>query len=140
MADLDTTLSELDPTLTIPVGSLILVSLEDLHSATGYESYKIASENVANQFLTAYNYNGLNTTSKNVVGAINEVRGKILTGTLTAGNTSITFSDASITATSLIEVYNDAGVGWESISATTGSVTITFEAQSSDLAVEVIIK
>lgn len=140
MADLDTTLSELDPTLTIPVGSLILVSLEDLQSATGYESYKIASENVANQFMTAYNFNGLNTTSKNVVGAINEVRGKILTGTLTAGNTSITFSDASITATSLIEVYNDAGVGWESISATTGSVTITFEAQSSDLAVEVIIK
>ena len=140
MADLDTTLSELDPTLTIPVGSLFLVSLEDLQSASGYESYKIAAENVVNQFLTAYNNNGLNTTAKNVVGAINEVRGKILTGTLTAGNTSITFSDASITATSLIEVYNDAGVGWESISATTGSVTITFEAQSSDLAVEVIIK
>lgn len=140
MADLDKSISELDATQTLPVGSLLLVSLEDLQSATGYESYKVASNVVANQFMTAYSFNGLNTTSKNVVGAVNEVRGKILTGTLTAGNTSITFSDASITATSLIEVYNDAGIGWESISATTGSVTITFEAQSSDLAVEVIIK
>lgn len=140
MADLETTLSELDPTSTIPIGSLLLTSLEDLQAASGYESYKITAGNVANQFMTAYSFNGLNTTSKNVVGSINEVRGKILSGTLTAGSTSITFSDQAITASSLIDVYNDAGVGWESIAASTGSVTITFEEQASDLAVEVIIR
>lgn len=140
MAELDRTISEFAPSTTIPVGSLFFISVEDLQAASGYDSRKIASENVALQFLSAYSFNGLNTNSKNVIGSINEVRGKILTGTLTAGSTSITISDSSITANSLIEVYNDAGVGWESITASSGSVTITFEAQSADMSVEVIVK
>lgn len=140
MAELDRSISEFDASTTIPVGSLFFISVEDLQAASGYDSRKIASENVASQFMTAYVFNGLNTTSKNIVGSINEVRGKILSGTLTAGSTSITFSDQAITASSLIDVYNDAGVGWESIAASTGSVTITFEEQASDLAVEVIIR
>lgn len=140
MAELDRSISEFDASTTIPVGSLFFISVEDLQSASGYDSRKIASENVASQFMSAYVFNALNTTSKNIIGSINEVRGKVLTGTLTAGSTSITISDSSITATSLIDVYNDAGVGWESITATTGSVTITFEAQSADMAVEVVVK
>lgn len=140
MAELDKSLSQLDATTTIPTGTLFFVSIEDLQAASGYSSRKIASENVVSQILTAYSLNALNTTSKNIVGAVNELNGTKLTGTLTAGSTSITFSDASITSTSLIEVYNDAGIGWESITATTGSVTITFEEQASDLAVEVIVK
>ena len=140
MAELDKSLSQLDATTTIPTGTLFFVSIEDLQAASGYSSRKIASENVVSQILTAYSLNALNTTAKNIVGAVNELNGTKLTGTLTAGSTSITFSDASITSTSLIEVYNDAGIGWESITATTGSVTITFEEQASDLAVEVIVK
>lgn len=140
MAELDKSLSQLDATTTIPTGTLFFVSIEDLQAASGYSSRKIASENVVSQILTAYSLNALNTTSKNIVGAVNELNGTKLTGTLTAGSTSITFSDASITSTSLIEVYNDAGIGWESITATTGSVTITFEEQAADLAVEVIVK
>lgn len=140
MAELDKSLSQLDATTTIPTGTLFFVSIEDLQAASGYSSRKIASENVVSQILTAYSLNALNTTSKNIVGAVNELNGTKLTGTLTAGSTSITFSDAAITSTSLIEVYNDAGIGWESITATTGSVTITFEEQASDLAVEVIVK
>lgn len=140
MAELDRSISEFDASTTIPVGSLFFISVEDLQSASGYDSRKIASENVASQFVSAYVFNALNTNSKNIIGSINEVRGKVLTGTLTAGSTSITISDSSITASSLIDVYNDAGVGWESITATTGSVTITFEAQSADMAVEVVIK
>lgn len=140
MAELDKSLSQLDATTTIPTGTLFFVSIEDLQAASGYSSRKIASENVVSQILTAYSLNALNTTSKNIVGAVNELNGTKLTGTLTAGSTTITFSDAAITSTSLIEVYNDAGIGWESITATTGSVTITFEEQASDLAVEVIVK
>lgn len=140
MAELDKSLSQLDATTTIPTGTLFFVSIEDLQAASGYSSRKIASENVVSQILTAYSLNALNTTSKNIVGAVNELNGTKLTGTLIAGSTSITFSDASITSTSLIEVYNDAGIGWESITAATGSVTITFEEQASDLAVEVIVK
>lgn len=141
MADLDKSISELDATQTLPVGSLLLVSLEDLQSATGYESYKVASNVVANQFMTAYNFTGLNTTSKNVVGAVNEVKGKEVTGTLLAGNTSITLQDAAITTTSTIDIYTDVfGISPESVAVATGEITITFEAQAADLGVKVVIK
>ena len=141
MAELDKSISELDATQTLPIGSLFLASLEDLQSATGYESYKVSSNVVANQFLTAYNFNGLNTTSKNIVGSINEVKGKEVTGTLIAGNTSITLQDASITTTSTIDIYTDVfGISPESVSVVTGEITITFEAQSSDMGVKVVVK
>ena len=61
-----------------------------------------------------------------------------LTGTLTAGNTSITFSDASVTPTSTIDYYTDYfGVNPVGVSVRTGSVTLTFEAQDIDLGVKV---
>lgn len=141
MAELDTTLSELDPTSVIPIGSLILTSLEDIQSASGYESYKITAGNVASQFMTAYNYNTLNTNAKNIVGSINEVKGKEVTGTLLAGNTSITLQDAAITTTSTIDIYTDVfGISPESVAVATGEITITFEAQAADLGVKVVIK
>ena len=66
------------------------------------------------------------------------VMGITLVGTLTAGSTSITLSDASITANSHIEVWADNGnVNYTNISSTTGSVTITFLAQASNMTVEV---
>ncbi len=61
-----------------------------------------------------------------------------LIGTLTAGNTSITFSDASVTPTSTIDYYTDYfGVNPVGVSVRTGSVTLTFEAQDIDLGVKV---
>lgn len=67
-----------------------------------------------------------------------DTQGKWLSGTLTAGSTSITLSDASITTSSHIEVWADNGnVNYTNISSTTGSVTITFLAQASNMTVEV---
>ena len=61
-----------------------------------------------------------------------------LTGTLTAGNTSITLSDASITSSSTIDYYTDYfGVNPVGVSVSTGSITLTFEAQDIDLGVKV---
>lgn len=60
-----------------------------------------------------------------------------VSGTLTAGQTSITLSDASITANSTIDVYTDADVEYNSISVLAGSVTITFDAQASNMGVKV---
>lgn len=60
-----------------------------------------------------------------------------VTGTLTAGQTSITLSDNSITTTSTIEVFNDLDVVYNSITVATGSVTLTFDAQQSDMSVKV---
>lgn len=60
------------------------------------------------------------------------------TGTLTAGQTSITFTDASIRETSTIDYYTDYfSINPVGVVATNGSVTLTFEAQDIDLGVKV---
>ena len=61
-----------------------------------------------------------------------------VTGTLLAGTTTLVLSDASITSTSTLDVFTDVyGVSPTDMVATTGSVTLTFEAQESDLGVKV---
>ncbi len=60
-------------------------------------------------------------------------------GTLVAGSTSITLSDENITSDSTIDVYTDLDVDYNSITATTGSVTIEFDAQESNMGVKVRI-
>ena len=58
-----------------------------------------------------------------------------ISGTLTAGQTSITLYDSSITTSSLIEIFTTTGVGYSDISATTGNVTVTFYPQATDIGV-----
>lgn len=60
-----------------------------------------------------------------------------VTGILVAGQTSITLSDTAITTNSTIDVYTDNDIDYNSITVTTGSVTITFDEQASDLGVKV---
>lgn len=65
----------------------------------------------------------------------------ILTSTLTAGNTTITFTNNAITSTALIDIYtDDPDVGWESRSVSSTTLTITFPVQASDLSVKVRIE
>jgi len=65
---------------------------------------------------------------------------KDLTATLTAGSTTVTFSDSSILTTSTIDYYID-DAHWDlvpsSITVATGSVTLTFSAQSSNVSLKV---
>lgn len=61
-----------------------------------------------------------------------------LTATLTAGNTSVTISDSAILTTSTIDIYTDTfGVNPTDVVVATGSITLTFEAQQSDVSVKV---
>lgn len=61
-----------------------------------------------------------------------------VTGTLIAGQTSITLSDASILTTSTLDFYTDVyGVNPTAVSVSTGSVILTFAAQQSNLGVKV---
>lgn len=63
-----------------------------------------------------------------------------LTDTLTAGSTSVTISDASITANSLVlPVASVWGVTPTSVTVSNGSVTMTFAAQAADITVGVMI-
>ena len=60
-----------------------------------------------------------------------------VTGTLTAGQTSITLSDNAITTSSTIEVFNDLDIPYNSKTVSTGSITLTFDAQVGDMSVKV---
>jgi len=61
----------------------------------------------------------------------------VISQTLTAGQTSITFSNAAILATSFISVASEAW--YESVSQSAGSVTITFPVQSTDMLVQIMV-
>ncbi len=63
----------------------------------------------------------------------------VVSGTLTAGQTSVTLSDASIVATSLIDIYTADGTPFTGITQSVGSVVVTFDAQASDLAVSAVV-
>ena len=63
-----------------------------------------------------------------------------ITSTLTAGSTSLVISSDAIGLSSTIDVYVDTsfyGVNPVSVTLATGSVTLVFEAQSSDMPVKV---
>ena len=97
---------------------------------------------LANALMTDISYGSLNTASKKIIGAINEVNTKAskveVSGTLTAGSTSLTLSDASITTTSTIDIYTDVfGIQPTNAVVATGSITLTFLAQASDITVKV---
>ena len=63
------------------------------------------------------------------------VKSTVLTQTLSAGSTTLTFTDSAITTSSLIDVYADV---WYSNSVqSAGSVVLTFPAQASDMVVKI---
>lgn len=88
---------------------------------------------------TAFNASNMNDLEDRIEAAF--ISGDLwndFTGTLTAGQTSITFSDASIRETSTIDYYTDYfSINPVGVVATDGSVTLTFEPQDIDLGVKV---
>lgn len=60
----------------------------------------------------------------------------VYTQTMAAGETSVTFSNLPTTGTNLFDVYTSvAGLDYDSMTAGTGTLTITYEAQSSAITV-----
>ena len=88
---------------------------------------------------TAFNASNMNDLEDRIEAAF--ISGDLwndFTGTLTAGQTSITFSDASISETSTIDYYTDYfSINPVGVVATNGSVKLTFEPQEVDLGVKV---
>ena len=105
------------------------------------QTMKVKVSVLATKLNNNIEYGSLNTTDKKIIGAINELvaRGYVeVTGTLTAGSTSLTLSDASITTTSTIDIYTDTfGIQPTNAVVTTGSITLSFLAQASDISVKV---
>lgn len=101
---------------------------------------KVSVDEIADYVGTSATFSGLNTTSKTPVGAINEVRGTILSSTLTAGSTSLTFTDASILADSMLAVYTLPEIFYNTLTASVGSVVLTFDAQAADVGVKLEVR
>jgi len=75
------------------------------------------------------------------INSLNYSLGKKLTQTLVAGQTSLTFTNDRITSTSLIEVYTDIyGKNPKTITQSSTTLTMTFDALSTNLTVVVIVK
>lgn len=204
MAEVDKKLSEFSTAQSISGNDLEMLAVVDQESATGFSSRRVTAQSKAEAYLNAFYFPLLlNTTAKNIVGAINELAaggggsatimtgttaptsaqgengnlyvqytagtggaedtvdamfiklddewceistggggsgiGTKLTGTLEAGTTSVTFSDAAITTSSLIDVYTSSGIEPTAYSVSSGSLTLTFASQGSDVGVVVLI-
>lgn len=133
-----TSISQLDSATSVSNNDLFETAVPDSGSASGYASKKHSMAVIANHVASDVNYPALLTTAKTLVAALNEVGGKMLTGTLVAGNTSLVLSDAAITTSSMIDIYTDTyGMNPSAVTVVTGSITLTFDAQAADVAVKV---
>lgn len=129
-------ISELPSVLTLDINDVAAFVSKDNQNVD--QTMKVKVSEIATKVVNNIEYGSLNTSDKKVLGAINEVRGTFVTGTLTAGSTSITLSDASITPTSTIDIYTSTfGIQPTNASVATGSITLTFLAQASDITVKV---
>lgn len=103
-----------------------------LYQSKGGTGYKVSGDDVANYVTATKVYPSIGNKS------LLEGIGKELTGTLTAGSTTLTLSDVSITSSSTLEVFTDIFGAWlENMVVSTGSVVLTFESQSADMSVKV---
>ena len=64
----------------------------------------------------------------------------IKTAVLTAGSTSVTFTDIPTSGDYLIDFYTSAGINYTSINKSNSSVSLTFEPQESNVTVYCEIK
>lgn len=117
----DKALSEFTAVTSVTGGALLMVAVEDPLSGTGYSTRKIEADDLAKTLNSKVNV--------------------LVTGTLTAGSTSITLSDASIDSSSRFDFYAEVlDLVPTAASVSTGSITLTYPAQASDVVVGVEVK
>ena len=64
----------------------------------------------------------------------------VLTTTLTAGNTTVTFTDGKIASATIISILTDTGIAPTAQSVSGSTYTATFEVQSADMEVAIEVK
>lgn len=116
-------------------------TIESLPTASadnyGYYYVVITDGTYAGQAMKAGDTTFSNGTAWVLVPSGDDSGSLVISQTLTAGQTSITFSNAAILATSFISVASET---WYTASTqTTGSVTLTFPEQSTDMLVQIMV-
>lgn len=143
MAESDLSISQMTQG-TVNTGTILPGINPDQGSQSGYANYAFTADQMASAFLNFLFPLALGTTNKSVFGAINELaaaNGIAVTGTLTAGATTITLSDAAITTDSKFDFYTSIfGVNPLSVTVANGSITLEFEAQAVNMTVEVEVR
>lgn len=90
---------------------------------------------------TNTNLGTTNTNIANLTTRVTNIEGVELTSTLTAGATSLTFTNSKITTNSTVDIYSSVyGVNPKTVTLSNGSIAMTFKAQSSDVSVKVVVK
>ena len=86
----------------------------------------------------ATTFNSFESRINNAFSALAPAGFTELTATLQAGSVMLIFMNVAITTTATYDIFTDVyGVSPTSVSVTTGELTLTFEAQESDLSVKV---
>lgn len=143
-------ISELLTAEQTTANDLFETAIPNVMTETGYVSRKNSFSAFGIWLCNTFQFTSqLHTTAKTIIGAINEVyqaSGAYVekTGSLTAGNTTVIFTDASIIDGCTIDVYVDeAFLGVvptaQVTDGTNHTVTLTFPAQSSNMPVKVRI-
>lgn len=113
-------ISQMTTAATVDNGDLFEIAHPDAGSATGYASNKQTLAAIADHMATAVNYPGLNTTSKNIVGAINELEA----GGGGGGSSTLSgLTDVEITTPTNGQalIYDSAASKWKNGSAGGGT-------------------
>ena len=103
----------------------------------------INGDNVITTDLDTVSVEYLSSPQEYIDTRVNAITPTALTGTLIAGQTTITFNDSSITADSVIEPYVDTaftGVSPTACTVSNGMATLTFPAQSSNMPVRIEVR
>lgn len=141
----DYRISDLTTVSAISDADLMELSAVNTASDTGYSSMKMPITALASKLLGGTQYAAdLQTAAKTIFGAINELKNGStwldVTGTLLAGETTLTIQNAAITTDSTLDFFTNVfGVNPTNVVVSNGSVTLTFESQASDLGVKVRI-
>lgn len=134
-------ISELTLAPDVETTDLFEIAQADQSSASGYKSYKQTLSNVADAIAKDITQNTLNTTNKTIVGGINEVAQSVgglttvLSATLEAGETELTFTNASILSTSMLDLFAEDVIiaPTEVDTSVANTVTYTFDEQEDDV-------
>lgn len=126
-------------------GSIIEVTQEEYDALpdtklTDGKLYKIKDVDIVGDASTVkyIKSGGVVTDVASELGELTNSLSNLPTATLSAGSTSVTITDARIKADGLIDIYTDVyGVNPTAIEVSDSNVTLTFDAQESDVIVKV---
>lgn len=134
--------SQLPTVVSLKDSDLFAISSPDTSTPPVYTSAQSPISQVAAKIVEGTTFTtSMPTTNKTVAGAIQEMYGTVLTDTLEAGETTLTFTNQAITTNSTLDNIWASVFGIFPTNAVfaTGSLTLTFDAQANDIEIKVRI-